>query len=188
MVLIFLSMQRKKREHTYKILKEWPIVVKELHLKTSMIPKKGYNLQDKLSSNQIYIQLQVYEGIHKAAQRSLENILEWDRAFKQFEDEINRHIHFSNAADLNLVENELLYSAKELHAQKLTLISLGYCTDRNQMTCLAYRMYNPIVQCTMPFHCTIHQIPDIFECTNMSFWEDAHCLPILKRLKHKVMG
>ena len=41
------------------------------------------------------------------------------------ENELLRHIHFSNAADLNLVENELLHSAKELHAQKTDLNLFG---------------------------------------------------------------
>ena len=112
-------MQKKKRAY-FKILKEWPNVVKELHLKNIYDPKKGCNLQDKLSSNQNYIQLKVYEDIHKAAQKSLENILEWDVAFQPLEDKINRLIHFSNTVNLNLVENELSHSAKELHAQKLT--------------------------------------------------------------------
>ena len=71
-------------------------------------------MQDKLLSNQSYIQLKVYEDRHKAVQISLEKILERDGAFKPFEDKINRLIHFSNAADLNLVENELVHSAKEL--------------------------------------------------------------------------
>ena len=57
-----------------------------------------------------YTQLKVYEGIHKAAQRSLENILESDGAFKPSEDKINRLIHFSKAADFNLVESELVHS------------------------------------------------------------------------------
>ena len=67
---------KEKSEYTFKMLKEWPNVVKELHLKNIYDPKKGYNLQDKLSSNQNCIQLKVYEDIHKAAQESLENILE----------------------------------------------------------------------------------------------------------------
>ena len=73
MVLIFLSMQKKEIKHTFKILKEWPNAVKELHLKNIYNPQKGYNLQDKLSSNQSYTQLKVNEGIDKAAQKSREN-------------------------------------------------------------------------------------------------------------------
>ena len=111
---------KEKTEHAFKILKEWPNIVKELHLKNIYDPKKGYNLQDKLSSNQSDTQLKIYEDIDKAAQKSVENILAWNEAFKPFKDKTNRLIHSSNAADLKLVETELVHSAKEHHEQKLT--------------------------------------------------------------------
>ena len=79
-------------------------------------------------------------------------------AFKPFEDKIKRLTHFSNAANLNLVENELSHSAKELHVQK---------TDQNLFGLLQRSQSNDIfgiqdVQSYSPMYnvISLHDSPD----------------------------
>ena len=109
---------KEKREHTFKILNEWPNVVKESHLKNIYNPKKGYNFKiNSRPTRTTYNLMKPYIKQHKRVWKTFLNgmgLLNHSKTKK------NRLIHFSNAANMNLVENELSHSAKELHAQKPT--------------------------------------------------------------------
>ena len=81
----------------------------------------------------------------------LEDILEWDVPFRQFENDVNASIQLFNAGNLNLAKYELVYSTKEhhLHNTHLHLFGIFKCSSSNDIT--GIQNIYPAVQRTIPF-------------------------------------
>ena len=58
-----VALTEKKRLHTCKIMKEGPTVINQLCLKNIYNSDLGYNLKEKLWSNQQFKALNVYKNI-----------------------------------------------------------------------------------------------------------------------------
>ena len=58
---------KERRQHTFKIVKEWPSVIEKLHLEGIYNSELGYDLKEKILTNQEYNLLKVYENIDKTS-------------------------------------------------------------------------------------------------------------------------
>ena len=65
-----------QREHTNKVLREWPSVVEQLRLGQLYNSEHGIHLGDKLWNNQQYSARNVYKKLGAKSRAILEEILE----------------------------------------------------------------------------------------------------------------
>ena len=69
--------------------------------------------------------LKVYENIDKTSSKILEDILGWDIPFRNFKNDVNASIPLFSAANLNMVEDELVRSEKVHHLRNTHLHLFG---------------------------------------------------------------
>ena len=102
----------KKKEHTYRVLGDWPSATEQLCLGIICNSELGIHLGDKLRINQQYSPLNVYKQLGEQSRVVLEEILEWDESFDEFSNAISYHSPFFHSFNLKTNEEELIVSAK----------------------------------------------------------------------------
>ena len=82
-----------KKEHTFRVLRDWPSATEQLHLGNLYNSELGIHLGDKLWNNQQYSALNVYKILDTTSGAILEEILEWDGSFDEISNAISAHIY-----------------------------------------------------------------------------------------------
>ena len=111
--------KKEKKEHTFRVLRDWPSATEQLHLGNLNNSELGIHLGDKLWNLQQYSALNVYKILDTTSGAILEEILEWDGSFDEISNAISARTPFFHSTTMGTVEKELIVSAKENHSMNL---------------------------------------------------------------------
>ena len=108
---------KQKQEHSFRVLRDWQSSREQLHLENIYNSELGFHLGDKLWNNQQYSALNVYKNLDMQSRAMLEEILEWDGPFDEISNAISAHTPYFHSTNLETIEKELSFSAKEHHSK-----------------------------------------------------------------------
>ena len=83
--------QSEKRMHAYKVLREWPSAMEQLHLGQLYNSENGIHLGEKLWKNQQYSALNVYKNLVQNLEQSWK-IFGMGGSFDKFSNEISTRL------------------------------------------------------------------------------------------------